>query len=237
MKLFLTIAILIAIFSYLLTAFLGIMKTYFYSKRGKSNLTKLSLLICLYLVFGFLSNIFFNYNPRLTISRLIFTCFLLFEIFYLFQLQEIAIQNKKLKNIFRLLILITIPYIIKLSFVDYHYSIYYSLFLFESLVAATLSVTYFIQLGSEITKKNVFAEPVTILMMGLFFCFGMPLSFSSSILTVEFINKDIFSHHNEINNNQSLVIFMSISLIETLCYVVFNLFILKAFTCKQNITT
>ena len=206
-------------------------KAYWNIKYGYPKTKLLSLLICFYLVFGFLSNIFWNYNPTWPFSRTIFTFFLLFEIFYLYQLQELAIQNRKLKYIYRFLLIIAVPYILRLFFIKYYHDVYNTLFLLESLVAVTISLTYFLELSASITRNNVMDDPITILMMGIFFCFGMPLSLSSSILFLQLFNPNYFKDLIIIDK----IIFTAISLLGTLCYVIFNLFIIKAFKCKQAI--
>ena len=208
-------------------------KAYWNIKYGNPKTKLLSLLICIYLVFGFLSNIFWNYNPRWLFSRTIFTFFLLFEIFYVYQLQELAIQNRKLKYIYRFLLIISVPYILKLFFIKYYHDVYNILFLFESLVAVTISMTYFLELSATITRNNVMDDPITILMMGLFFCFGMPLSLSSSVMSLNFINPNYYNNLKFIDK----IIFITVSHVGTLCYVIFNLFIIKAFKCKQTIHT
>jgi len=95
----------------------------------------------------------------------------------------------------------------------------------------TISMTYFMELGHTITVKNVMEDPFTILMMGLFFCFGMPLSLCSVILSLNIINPNYFSDLKF----EDKVLIVTISLVGTLCYVIFNFFIIKAFKCKQPI--
>jgi len=191
----------------------------------------LSLLIML--TSGIICTIIKPFFLNSPIERIFFTSFFIFEIISLYLIQEYALRTKVLKFCLTLSLFTCLIYIIKLGLLDYNFNAYNIFFVFESIIAGTIAMVYFLQLNYSISLKNLNEDPLTFIMLGFFFCFSLPLSYTSSFISIEYMNPNSL----KILNRQDAIIFLLISRIGTVCYIVFNLFILKAMKCKLILHT
>jgi len=165
--------------------------------------------------------------PDFLLSRIILTINLILELVYFFILQQFYIKNKIVKHVFLILLSTCFLYTLKLGIGKPDLHSYLPLFIFETSIAGSISIFYFIELNTQITE-NVFDDPVVYIMIGLFFCFGIPLSFYSFLF---------FTHKMDPNWLKQLelsfkLIYGLVGVITSVCYTIFNFFIMKAFKCR-----
>lgn len=215
---------------YIISCLIVIPHIYRYSKKATGQIRTFSITLLFFLITAILATILQGVNSQHKLSRIILTSNLLLELSYLFVLQKYFINNKVMNKLFISLLLFCAFYIIRLGLMNWKNETYVPLFVLETLIAGTISLTYFIELSSKITYKNVFEEPITLIMLGLFFCFGLPLSFYSCISVINYTNPNF-----KIETEETFKYVLAyMSRISTICYIVFNLFILKAFKCRTT---
>ena len=197
--------------------------------RNNGEFKTLSLSLCLMLVCGIIATILRPICEDHIVTKIVFTSFFIFELLNLYLIKEYALKSKIIKKTLTLLLLLCLIYLIIIGISHYNTNSFNIFFVFESLIAGTISLLYFIQLSSSISTKNLNEDPMTFIMLALFFCFGMPLSYTSSFISFEYMNPDYLK---SLNRSDAIVMFL-ISRIGTICYIVFNLFIIKALKCKQ----
>ncbi len=181
------------------------------------------------LLCGIIATILKPFYRHHIITKIIFTSFFIFELITLYLIKEIALKNRILKIILSALLSLCLIYLIITAVSNYSNHAFNIFFVFESLIAGTISLLYFIQLGPIISTKNLIEDPITLIMLALFFCFGLPLSYTSSFISFELIRPDYLK---TLTKQDSIMMFV-ISRIGTICYIVFNIFIIKAMKCKQ----
>lgn len=217
--------------TYLVTCFIAIYQIHKTRKKSRDNFKAIRIVFLFFLTTAILATFFQIINPHLLVSRIIVTSNLIIEIAYLFILQKNYIYNRRLKIAFTLLLTFCTFYTIKLSFSKWDVISYVPLYTLETLIAGTISLTFFVELNTRISIKNILNDPITLIMMGLFFCFGIPLSFYSSMTLIASTNPN-FELETSIEFKQ---IIAYLSRFSTICYIVFNIFIIKAFKCIQTI--
>ena len=181
---------------------------------------------------GIIATIIRPIYPNHFITKIIFTSFFIFELINLYILKEYSHKSKILKVVINLLLCICLIYLITLALFDYNFNLYNIFFVIESLIAGTISLLYFLQLNNSISVKILIEDPITLIMLALFFSFGIPLSYTSSFISFEYMNSNFLKTPSK----QDAIALLIISRIGTICYIVFNLFIIKALKWKQTYT-
>jgi|694.fasta_scaffold00253_29 hypothetical protein len=166
------------------------------------------------------------------IARHMFAFFLIIEIVYLTIIMLVALRSPKPKLLFSVLLFPCIVIIPFLAMQERSNVTYDLLFAYESLIATSISFAYFLQLSDKIKKINVLDEPVTLLMLGLFFCNSLPFAYNTTIATINLLDPSFFTRIEEYSKEGMLLLL--VSKVGTLCYIVLNIFIYKAFKCKKQ---
>jgi lipid-A-disaccharide synthase-like uncharacterized protein len=162
----------------------------------------------------------------------IFVLFLIIEIIYLIIITLVALQSQKLKLVFGALLTVGLTFIPFLAVREWNDVTYDPLFAYESLIATSISFAYFIQIGEDIKTINVLKDPITLLMLGLFFCYSLPFAYNTTMATINFIDPDFYPSIRKSSNDRMLL--WIVSRVGTLCYLILNIFIYKAFKCKTQ---
>ena len=198
--------------------------------RNNGELKTLSWSLIVMLSCGIIATIIRPLYPNHFITKIIFTSFFIFELFSLYILKEYSLKNKLPKAIITSLLCICLIYLIIIGLSDYNFNLYNIFFVIESLIAGTISLLYFLRLNDSISIKNLTEDPITLMMLALFFSFGIPLSYTSSFISFEYMNTNFLKSPSK----QDVITLLFISRIGTFCYIVFNLFIIKALKCKHT---
>jgi hypothetical protein len=198
-----------------------------YLKKGNTIHRYLVITLILFLFSAITATVFQIINPQLPLSRIIITINLILEISYLYFLKQNYLISNNTKNIFSILLAICIIAIFKIGFYKWDTFSYTPIYILETLIAGTISLSFFIELNTKITT-NIFENPIVYLMLGLFICFGLPFSFYSSMFIVHRIYPDFM---DSLERKHKYIIII-LSRISTICYIVFNFFITKAFRWK-----
>lgn len=106
------------------------------------------------------------------------------------------LQNKNSKIIFSILLILLIfilpetQYKGKIS-LNYDFQLFYSL---ESILASTMTIFYFFELKSKLSEINLFENPHFLIMLGIFFCFFIPVNYNLVFLTyVNFVKTNFIN--------------------------------------------
>jgi hypothetical protein len=162
-----------------------------------------------------------------------FILFLVAEISYLWFVMKSSLKSFRSRLLFTILLsalLSTIPF---LASQEYKETLYDPLFALESLIASSISFTYFTQLGSEINSKNVLEDPITLIMLGLFFCYSLPFAYNTTIAAINIIEPELFKEIKTKEFDRFLLI--TISRVGTICYIILNIFFYKAFKWRPKV--
>lgn len=144
-----------------------------------------------------------------------------------------SIKSVRLRLLFTILLsvlLLTIPFF---ASQEYKETLYDPLFALESLIASSISFAYFTQLGDEIKNKNVLEDPITLIMLGLFFCYSLPFAYNTTIAAINIIEPTLFKKIE--TNKFDRFLLVTISRVGTICYIVLNIFFYKAFKWKPKV--
>ncbi len=160
----------------------------------------------------------------------IFSIFLVIELLYLLVITVIALRSKKLKIAFSILLIAGLLFIPFFAAGQWNESTYDPLFAYESLIATSISFAYFIQLGDDIKNINLLKDPITLIMLGLFFCYSLPFAYSTTMATINFFDPNFYPNMEKSSTDRMLLVF--VSRVGTICYLIFNIFIYKAFECR-----
>jgi len=158
--------------------------------------------------------------------------FLFSEIVYLFLISSICLKQAKTKIFLAVLMLLATALYIYLIRRNTGTSGYDSLFALESLIASSIAFAYFSQLKDKIDVKPIMDDPVTLIMLGLFFCYSLPFAYNFAMALVDYFNPDFLL--NIRSSITDLFLLATVSRIGTICYLVFNIFLFKAFKCPQS---
>lgn len=161
-----------------------------------------------------------------------FTLFLIAEISYLWFVMKLSLKNFRLQLLFTILLVALMSTIPFLASQEYKETLYDPLFAIESLIASSISFAYFTQLGDEIKTKNVLKDPITLVMLGLFFCYSLPFAYNTTIAAINIIEPTLFIKIKTKEFDRFLLI--TISRVGTICYIILNIFFFKAFKWKPK---
>jgi hypothetical protein len=161
-----------------------------------------------------------------------FILFLVVEILYLVTISRIALENPRVKTSLCALLLSSLLFIPYLATKKWTGFSFYPLFAYESLIATSISFAFFLQLGDEKNIKNVFEDPKAIIMLGLFFCYSIPFAYNSVMAAINLIDENFYA--KIMASKYDKVLLTSISRVGTICYLILNIFIYKAFECKTQ---
>jgi lipid-A-disaccharide synthase-like uncharacterized protein len=219
--------------TYFTSCIIVIIRILRYRKRTSQNstITLSTLVFVIACIAALIAHNFSNRNDKIGLT--VFVTFLIIEITYLLIITLVAIRSNKLKIIFGVLLLsglVFIPFLATKAWTDITFD---PLFAYESLIATSISFAYFIQLGDQIKTTNVLRDPVTLLMLGLFFCYSMPFAYNTTMATISFIDPNFYPSIR--NSYQDRLLLIGVSRVGTICYIIFNIFIYKAFKCKTQI--
>lgn len=139
-----------------------------------------------------------------------------------------------MKLAFSILLLVSVFIIPYLASKQLNRISYDPLFAYESLIAASISFAYFQQLGDNNEIKNLIEDPITLIMLGLFFCYSLPFIYNSVMTAINYMDSSFYT--KIIGSKYDGFILACISRVGTLCYLIFNLFIYKAFKCRTQMT-
>jgi hypothetical protein len=162
----------------------------------------------------------------------VFILFLVVEILYLLIITQIALNNTRMKSALSLLLLCSLLFIPYLASKKWTWVSFDPVFAYESLIATSISFTYFLQLGDEIKTKNVLEDPVTLIVLGLFFCYSLPFAYNTVMAVSNLLDPNIYQNIEQ--SKYDLLLFATVSRVGTLCYIILNIFIYKAFKCKKQ---
>ncbi len=161
-----------------------------------------------------------------------FILFLVVEIIYLLIITQIVLNNNRIKILLSTLLLSSLLFIPYLATKQWTGVSYDPLFAYESLIATSISFAYFLQLGDDIKLKNVLEDPITIIMLGLFFCYSLPFAYNTVMAAINFIDGDFYKRIR--SSKYDIALLGLVSRVGTICYIIFNFFIYKAFKCKTQ---
>jgi hypothetical protein len=148
---------------------------------------------------------------------------------------NISLNRQRLRVIFTILLISMVLMIPFLATKEYSETLYDPLFAAESLIASSISFAYFTQLGDEIKNKNVLEDPITLIMLGLFFCYSLPFAYNTTITVINVIEPSLFNKIRSKEFDRFLLI--TISRVGTICYIILNIFFYKAFKWKTQVQT
>jgi hypothetical protein len=200
------------------------------SEEHNKVLSKMTLMFLAFCILGVISH---NEGFINEFGQIPFIMFIVAEILYLWFVMKISLKSKALKGLFSVLfgiLLLPLPFYI---FKSYNETLYDPLFAAESLLASSVSYVYFTQLGDEIKLKNVLTDKITLVMLGLFFCYSLPFAYNTTITAINFFEPSLF---NRIKNNSfDFFLLITISRVGTVCYIILNIFFYKAFKWKPPV--
>jgi hypothetical protein len=219
---------------YLVTCVITIHKIITYRKTTSDNRT-LSISTIAFLMSCIAGSIVNNIHDMLgeRFAVPIFILFLVVEILYLLIITQIALNNTRMKPALSLLLLCSLLFIPYLASKKWTAGSYDPLFAYESLIVTSISFTYFLQLGYEIKIKNVLKDPVTLIVLGLFFCYSLPFAYNTVMTVSNLLERNFYQNIRQSKYDHFLLAF--VSRVGTLCYIIFNIFIYKAFKCKKQV--
>jgi hypothetical protein len=201
-------------------------------RRNKTYGTNNELLdnfILIFLVAGILASLN-NFFPEVT--RIPFVLFIICEQLLLFVICRIILERGKYDYL--LFILFSIPLFglpILLS-KESHQILYDLTYACSSLTATTLAFVYFRQMAKKNTVLDVFKDKNTLIMLGLFLSYSIPLTCTVAILAMELLEPGLSPEIHKSEGSRTLLVL--ITRITTICYTVLNIFILKAYRCQQQ---
>lgn len=186
--------------------------------------------------FSFASTILINAANHSIIQRIVYFLYLSSELFQIFLILNIAISHSKKGIVLQLLLIVCICYLVYLTINLKNFTSYYPFFALESFIAGSISLLYFKQITRTLEKENLFEIPLTWIILGLFFCYSLPLAFYtfSSFVALFDLNPDNFFYSI---SKSKLILFTLFSRLMTISYIVFNYFLIKAFKCNTYTTT
>jgi hypothetical protein len=146
---------------------------------------------------------------------------------------RISLKSKALLRLFSVLFGILLLFLPFFVFKGYKETLYDPLFAVESLLASSISYAYFTQLGDEIKFKNVLKDKITLVMLGLFFCYSLPFAYNTTTAAINIFEPGLLTHIK--NNNFDFFLLITISRVGTVCYIILNIFFYKAFKWKTTV--
>jgi len=66
-------------------------------------------------------------------------------------------------------------------------------YMLESILASTMAIFYFFELRSKLSETNLLNDPHTLIMLGIFFCFLIPVNYNIAYFTYVNIEKNDFT--------------------------------------------
>jgi lipid-A-disaccharide synthase-like uncharacterized protein len=218
---------------YLVSCAITIQRVIKYRKTTNENRT-VSLFTIIFLASCIFGSIIHSVQIKLVEKFAVpaFIVFVVIELFYLFIITQKALHNAKIKGVLSILLLsslLFIPFIVKKQGGGVSFD---PLFAYESLIATSISFAYFLQLGNEIKIKNVLEDPITLIMLGLFFCYSLPFAYNTAMAAVNIIDNDFYSNIKK--SKYDVVLLGFVSRVGTICYIILNIFISKAFKCRTQ---
>ena len=193
-------------------------------------LSKITLLFLGFCVLGIISH---NKGFIDEFGQTPFIMFIVSEIFYIWYIMNISLRSKSLRILFTILfvtLLLTLPFLVSKT---YNETLFDPFFAVESLLASSVSFAYFLQLGDEIKYKNVLEDKITLINLGLFFCYSLPFAYNTTVAAINILEPELFDHVK--SNIVDRFLLITISRVGTLCYIVLNIFLLKAFKWKTPV--
>jgi hypothetical protein len=147
-----------------------------------------------------------------------------------------VLEKSKTKVILAILLLLSSIYLLILTNQVRNFDSYHPFFALEAFVAGSIALVYFRQLTKNLEKHNLFEQPLTWTLLGLYFCYSLPLAIYtfSSFITIFDPNSSNFL--SSITQSKKFV-FVAFTRLMTISYIVFNYFLIKAFKCNTYITT
>lgn len=204
-----------------------------FNKTNNNLNNKLPTITFIFLSFCILGIISHNKGVIAIFGQFPFILFLIAEISYLWYLMNLSLKSLKLRITFSFLLISVLSMIPYLASKEYIETLYDPLFAVESLIASSISFAYFTQLGDEIKNKNVLEDPITLIMLGLFFCYSLPFAYNTTIAIINFIEPTLFNKIKSKEFDRFLLI--TISRVGTICYIILNIFFYKAFKWKTQV--
>lgn len=208
-------------------------RIYKYMKNSEDQNKVLSRVTFAFLAFCILGVISHNKGFINEFGQIPFLMFIVAELLYLWFVMKISLRSKVSIGFFSVLfgiLLLCLPFLV---FRTYKQTIYDPLFAAESLLASSISYAYFSQLGNEINFKNVLEDKITLVMLGLFFCYSLPFAYNTTVAAINIFEPELL---NRIRNNKfDQFLLITISRVGTLCYIILNIFFYKAFKWKTPV--
>jgi hypothetical protein len=200
---------------------------------------KLKILIYVILIFSALSfgsTIIINVANHSLPQRIIYFLYLATEILEIFLIMRIAIPNSKKSPLLIVLLFVCAAYLIYLTIRLENFTSYYPFFAIESFVAGSITLLYFTEITQNLEKQNLFELPITWIILGLFFCYSLPLAFYTFSSFVALFDQNADKFYSSIEKSKA-ILFVVLSRLMTISYIVFNYFLIKAFKCNTYIPT
>jgi hypothetical protein len=200
---------------------------------------KLKFLIYVILLFSalsFMSTIMVNMANHSLLQRIIYFLYLATEIIAISLIMRIAIPSSKKSLLLKILLSGCAAYLVYLSIRLENFTSYYPFFAIESFVAGSITLLYFRAITKNLEKLNLFDLPITWIILGLFFCYSLPLAFYTFSSFVALFDQNADNFYSSIGKSK-VILFSILSRLMTVSYIVFNYFLIKAFKCNTYITT
>lgn len=162
--------------------------------------------------------------------------FMISEVGFLIWIFKLCIINKLTSKLITTSLIVSLYFAIKtigIYSVD-NYSVEENVnffFIFESFVASTASLIYFLELRTKISSEKVMDNPKTLLILGVFFCFLPPMVISVQIATTNYFG--VFPEKIIPDRTAYELLKIFEWLLSSCSYLVLMLFINKALKKKQ----
>ncbi len=210
--------------------------THFLKTCIDKRLKFLAKVILIFSALSFMSTIMINVVNHSLPQRIIYFLYLATEILEIFLIMRIAIPISKENFLLKVLLYGCTAYLIYLSVKLENFTSYYPFFAVESFVAGSIALLYFRAITQNLEKLNLFDQPITWIILGLFFCYSLPLAFYTFSSFVALFDQNADNFYSSIGKSK-VILFGILSRLMTVSYIVFNYFLIKAFKCNTYITT
>jgi hypothetical protein len=208
----------------------------FLKKCSNPKLLLLTKSVLLFSAFSFLSTVAINTFNHSIIQRTIYFFYLSTELAFITILLNAMLEKTKAKAILATLLILTSIYLLNLTVKVKNFDSYHPFFAAEAFIAGSIALVYFRQLTKSLEKQNLFEQPATWIILGLYFCYSLPLAIYTFSSFITIFDPNSANFLSSITQSKKFV-FIGFTRLMTISYIVFNYFLVKAFKCNTYITT
>jgi len=195
----------------------------------KVNKTNELFKIYLCYIFFILTNLFctfFSFSE----SNFKFLLFISFELILLVSINKVITPNKILKNIVYLFFLLT--YI--LAFIIFSIKNKHIIYVLISVSTSLICMNYFNDIKNKLNTKFILQNPKTIIILGLFFCYGVTFPVDVTAAYLHYMNKINLTTVSKNTGDIISNIYDKVSYLEILSYFILNFSINKSLNFTEK---